>query len=160
MSDPQIFRLMHQAHRAMFRAADRTLTMRFDITATQHGVLLYLHEHDGASMGELAGALGLKNAAISGLIDRMQKKRLLHRQPSERDGRSYVVELLPYGKDVIAASKMLIVEANQKLLNGFSETDLNKFGHFLEILRKRADAFEHTQDYSEIETNSGEGHMP
>ncbi len=146
MSNPQIFRLMHQAHRAMFRAADRTLAMRFDITATQHGVLLYLKDNDGASMGEIAGAVGLKNAATSGLIDRMQKKRLLRRRPSECDGRSYVVELLPYGQEVISASKTLIVEANTKLLAGFDAAELDQFGDFLQTLRKRADAFDHLND--------------
>lgn len=157
MSNPQIFRLMHQAHRALFRAADRTLALRFDITAAQHGVLLYLYEHDGASMGEIGRAVGLKNAAISGLIDRMQKKRLLHRKPSERDGRSYVVELLPYGKEVIAASKMLIVEANSKLLEGFSADELGLFGEFLKTMKTRADAFEHSSDWENLENNSDRG---
>lgn len=146
MSNPQIFRLIHQAHRAMFRAADRTLVMRFDVTATQHGVLLYLKDNDGASMGEIAGAVGLKSAATSGLIDRMQKKRLLRRRPSASDGRSYMVELLPYGQEVIAASKTLIVEANAKLLAGFDAAEMNQFGDFLQLLRERADAFDHLND--------------
>jgi len=146
VKNPQIFRLMHQAHRALFRAADRALVIRFDITAAQHGVLLYLYENDGASMGAIAGALGLKNAATSGLIDRMQKKHLVDRQPSPLDGRSYIVNLLPYGQEVIKASKALITEANQKILEGYSPKELNKFASFLEALKMRADTFQHTEN--------------
>lgn len=157
MDRPQIFRLMHQAHRALFRAADRTLSMRFDITAAQHGVLLYLAERDGASMGEIAGAIGLKSAATSGLIDRMQKKRLVDRQPSAFDGRSYIVHLLPHGEEIVAASKALIVEANIKLLDGFSDAQLGEFAGLLQTLKVRADAFDHTLREEDIQNVSNEG---
>lgn len=145
---------MHQAHRALFRAADRTLMMRFGITTAQHGVLLYLAERDGATMGEIAGAIGLKSAATSGLIDRMEKKRLVDRQPSALDGRSYIVYLRPYGREIVAASKELLAEANAQLLAGFSGDQLKQFADILVTLKQRADAFDHTLELADLDNTS------
>lgn len=140
MSEPKIFHLLHLAHRAVFRAADRVLAERFEITSQQHGVLLFLSHNDGMPMGQVASALGLKNAATSGLIDRMQKKKLIERKPSTTDRRSYTVYLLARGKDILQASQSLIATANREILEGFSPADKAQLAAHLDLISKRAEA--------------------
>ncbi len=144
MSDFRLFHLLHKSHRALFRLVDRTLEEKFDISSTQHAVLLALAENDGLPIGELASLVGIKAAATSGLIDRMADKKLLERKRSKNDGRSYKVYLLPTGADVVVDSKPLIKEANAKLLNGFSEADQLLISKFFETIINRANSETHS----------------
>jgi len=142
MADPKIFHLLHMSHRAVFRAADRVLTARFGVTAGQHGLLLYLDHHDGASQGAAAQALGLKGASMSGLVDRMEAKGRGERRPSETDKRAYGLHLTAEGAALVAATAPLITETNAQLLAGYSAQDRARIGTFLEDVIRRADAFD------------------
>lgn len=141
MADPRIFHLLHLSHRAIFRAADRVLMDRFGITAGQNAVLLYLHKHEGAMMGAVAAALGLKNAATSGLVDRMEQKDLVERRPSTSDGRAYELYLKPYGRDIAEQSKAIIKASNDYLLEGLDDGKRDTITNFLETIIERAENF-------------------
>lgn len=142
MSRPRIFHLIHMAHRALFRAADRLLADRHDITASQNALLLYLEKHEGASMGAVAAALGLRNAATSGLVDRMEKRELIARRPSACDGRSFELVLKPRGRAIAEQSHDLIRATNDHLLEGFSKAEQEIIARFLEGVVEKSNAFE------------------
>lgn len=142
MSRPKIFHLIHMAHRALFRAADRLLAERHDITAAQNALLLYLEKNEGATMGAVATAIGLKNAATSGLVDRMEGKGLIARRPSKHDRRSFELLLLPKGRAIAAASHAIIHATNDHLLEGFTEEEQETIARFLETVIARSDAYE------------------
>jgi len=140
MVEPRLFHLLHLSHRAVFRAADRTLAKQFDITSAQQAVLMYLAENEGCRMSALAEAVGLKAAATSGLVDRMEKKALLERRAARHDGRSFELFLKPVGSQVVKDSKALIIASNEKLLDGFSLVERTKVAEFLETIAERANA--------------------
>lgn len=140
VNEPKIFHQLHLAHRAIFRAADRALALQFDITSQQHGVLLFLSKNEGATMGQLASALGLRNAATSGLVDRMEKKQLLERKPSATDGRSFAVHMMAAGKKIVKDSKQFIAQANTEILKGFSSDDKIQLAEYLKQITKQASA--------------------
>ncbi|SDE53539.1 MarR family winged helix-turn-helix transcriptional regulator [Kordiimonas lacus] len=142
MSRPKIFHLIHMAHRALFRAADRLLAERHDITAAQNALLLYLEKNEGASMSAVAAAIGLKNAATSGLVDRMEHKELIARRPSAQDRRSFELVLLPKGRAIARESHTLIHATNDHLLDGFTEAEQATIARFLETVMTKSDAFE------------------
>jgi len=150
MAAPRLFHLLHLSHRAVFRAADRMIAMRFGVTAAQHGALMYVRENEGASMGALARALGLKGAATSGLVDRMEQKGLMERRRAISDGRSFELFLKPQGRHIVETSQSLIKESNAKLLEGFTAADQALIADFLETLAKRADAFRPTESKQDI----------
>jgi len=141
MSRPKIFHLIHMAHRALFRAADRLLADRHGITAAQNGLLLYLEKNEGATMGAVATAIGLKNAATSGLVDRMEGRGLIARRPSEQDRRSFELVLLPKGRAIAGESHALIHATNDHLLEGFSEAEQETIARFLETVIAKSDAY-------------------
>jgi len=150
MSRPRLFHLLHLSHRAVFRAADRALSARYGVTAAQQGALMFLAENEGASMGALADAVGLKGAATSGLVDRMEKKDLISRRRASEDGRSFALFLNPAGHEVVQASRSLIKESNQTLLEGYNISEQKILADFLATIIKRADAFHPIDNQQEI----------
>ncbi|NVJ97873.1 MAG: MarR family transcriptional regulator [Alphaproteobacteria bacterium] len=142
MTQPKIFHLLHMAHRALFRAADRLLAVRHDITASQNALLLYLEKNEGASMSSVAAALGLKNAATSGLVDRMEKRELIARRPSANDGRSFELELKPRGREIAEQSHALIRATNDHLLEGFTPEERQTIARFLEGVIEKSNAYD------------------
>ncbi|UTW58060.1 MarR family transcriptional regulator [Kordiimonas sp. SCSIO 12603] len=134
----RLFHLLHKSHRAIFRLADKMLEEKYGISSTQHVVLLALNEKDGLPIGELATVIGLKAAATSGLVDRMEQKDLLERKRADEDRRSFIVCLKEAGKSIVQESKSMIAEANSQLLDGYSEEEQALISKFLETTIERA----------------------
>ncbi len=142
MKHLRLFHLIHLAHRALFRAADRVLLANHGITAAQNALLMFLDRQEGASMGEAAEALGLKHAAMSGLVDRMEKKGLIERRASPTDGRSTTLRLRASGRDIVEQSHTLITATNTRLLQGFSAADQKVIERFLRTVAETADTID------------------
>ncbi len=142
MKHLRLFHLIHLAHRALFRAADRVLLANYGITAAQNALLMFLDNQEGASMGAAAEALGLKHAAMSGLVDRMEKKGLIERRASPTDGRSTILSLCVAGRDIVDQSHTLITVTNNRLLAGFSVADQRVIERFLRTVAETADTID------------------
>ncbi len=141
MKEIKLLRLFHSinlAHRALFRAADHALKTRYGITAAQHGVLLFLEKNRGVSSIELAEAVGLKRAATSGLVDRMEAKGLIERRPSETDKRSLALSLTEKGQTILMETKPMLKQANAGLLAGFSDEEQNMIARALKTVEAKA----------------------
>ncbi len=70
------------------------------LTPQQHQVLLAVQGMPGAeqaTIGELAERLQLRHHSVVGLVDRLEKEKLLRREASPDDGRSVVVRLTAAG---------------------------------------------------------------
>jgi DNA-binding MarR family transcriptional regulator len=67
-----------------------------DLSLTQLRVLAILRDRR-VRMSELADYLGLDKSTISGLVDRAEKRGLLHRAPNPADGRATDVFLTAEG---------------------------------------------------------------
>lgn len=151
----RLFHLIHLAHRALFRAADRVLVARYGITAAQNALLMFLDKEEGASMGAAAEALGLKHAAMSGLVDRMEKKGLIARRASPTDGRSTTLALCDAGRAIVTESHQLITATNSRLLDGFSSDEQKIIERFLRTVAETADTIETTEQVATPERHAG-----
>ena len=142
MSNPRIFHLLHLSHKALFRAADKSLVSRFGITAAQHGALMYVGENEGSLMSGMARALGLRAAAASTLVDRMEKKDLMERRADPQDGRAFALHLKPQGRGILNETRSLIPQLNEALLEGYTTTERQLFSVFFKNIIERANEFE------------------
>ena len=140
MKLPRLFHLLHLSHRAVFRAADKMLGDRFEISAAQHAVLMFLENKPGALLGEVAAAVGLSNAAASGLISRMEAAELIERRVSPKDGRAFMLFPSEEGSRIVAEGQELVSESNKRLAEGFTETELKVIERFLSTVAERANA--------------------
>jgi DNA-binding MarR family transcriptional regulator len=107
-----------QMHEAIGRKAG--------LSGTDHKYLGFLIEKGQMTAGELATLTGLTTGAVTGLIDRFEKKKLVKRRFAEDDRRKVLIE--PNTKNIMALFEPLYKEFrsnSEKLIASFSGKELN-----------------------------------
>ncbi|WP_409432181.1 MarR family winged helix-turn-helix transcriptional regulator [Litorimonas sp. RW-G-Af-16] len=131
--DRRLFFLLDRSHQQLAQRAEHVLAQGSGISRSQAAVLIYLGYHDGCTLTELALGTGRKNAAISGLTDRMVEAGLISRQNSYGDRRTRTVNLTEAGW----AKREVVMEDfrdfNTKLVKGLSEAEVNTVLKFLTL---------------------------
>ncbi|SFW84520.1 MarR family winged helix-turn-helix transcriptional regulator [Chitinophaga sancti] len=106
-----------QMHEAIGRKAG--------LSGTDHKYLGFLLQQGAMTAGELATLSGLTTGAVTGLIDRLEKKKLVKRQLAEDDRRK--VMIVPDTKKIMALLQPLYKEfrkESEKLFASFSNKEL------------------------------------
>ncbi|HMJ71118.1 MAG TPA: helix-turn-helix domain-containing protein [Cyclobacteriaceae bacterium] len=106
-----------QMHEAIARKAG--------LPGTDHKYLGFLMEKGQMTAGELSTLTGLTTGAVTGLIDRLEKKKLVKRQFAEADRRKVFIE--PNTKNIMALMVPLYKEFRNKsemLLASFSAKEI------------------------------------
>jgi DNA-binding MarR family transcriptional regulator len=106
-----------QMHEAIGRKAG--------LTGTDHKYLGFLIEKGQMTAGELSTLTGLTTGAVTGLIDRFEKKKLVKRQFAEDDRRKVII--VPNTKKIMALMVPLYAafrSKSQKLLDSFSNKEI------------------------------------
>ena len=102
-----------------------TIARKTGFTGTDHKYLSFLLQRGSLTAGELAVLAGLTTGAITGLIDRFEKKGLVKRTEDEKDRRKVIV--IPDTGKIMALMKPLyepFQKGSEKLLASFSEQEL------------------------------------
>ncbi len=97
------------------------------VTPAQSGILFLLKAKDGLTMTELGRALGLDNATITGLVDRLERDGFARRNKSESDRRALNVRITPEGVDEVNRAKVVIRRVNASIKTGFSAGEIETF---------------------------------
>src|SRR2546421_3004322 len=79
------------------RADLPTVAAEFELSPAQCHVLHFLDPERPIAMGRIAEALACDASNVTGLVDRLESRGLVRRQPSAEDRRSKVLELTPAG---------------------------------------------------------------
>lgn len=104
-----------QMHEAIGRKAG--------LSGTDHKYLGFLIQKGQMTAGELSNLTGLTTGAVTGLIDRLEKKKLVKRQFAEDDRRKVIIEpntkkimalLVPLYKEFRSKSEELIASFSNK----------------------------------------------
>ena len=106
-----------QMHEAIARKAG--------LSGTDHKYLGFLIEKGQMTAGELSTLTGLTTGAVTGLIDRLEKKKLVKRQFDEDDRRKVIIE--PNTKNIMAVLVPLYKEfrtKSEKLIASFSNKEI------------------------------------
>lgn len=69
-----------------------TVARKAGLSGTDHKYLGFLIEKGQMTAGEFSTLTGLTTGAVTGLIDRFEKKNLVRRQYSENDRRKVIIE--------------------------------------------------------------------
>ncbi len=111
-SDTSVF--MHEA-----------IARKAGLTGSDHKYLGLILQHKTLTAGELAKLTGLTTGAVTGLIDRLEKKKLLKRQFTTEDRRKVII--VPDVENSMKLLQPLFAELQQKtadLITSFSITEL------------------------------------
>ena len=72
----------------------------FEITAEQWAIIRHLWDEDGLSQREIAEKTSKDKPNITRMVDALEQKRLVFRQPDPRDRRKYCLYLTKEGKQL------------------------------------------------------------
>lgn len=130
-SDASIF--MHEA-----------IARKAGLTGSDHKYLGLILQHKELTAGDLSKLTGLTTGAVTGLIDRFEKKKLLKRQFTKDDRRKVII--VPNEENIMKLLKPLFLELQQKtadLIASFSAKEIQTIErYFVEatiIMRETTD---------------------
>ena len=135
--DKRLFFLLNRAQHKVFSHVDLVCDERFDISVTQCGVLMFIAKNPGCQAKQVATAMGLNKSALSGLLNRMEKKQLIERKACSTDARAALLYSSASGAAKLAGVKPLLAELNHALTEGFSEAEVEVILRFLNRLIER-----------------------
>jgi len=95
------------------------------LSGTDHKYLGFLIERGQMTAGELSNLTGLTTGAVTGLIDRLEKKNLVKRQVAAGDRRKVIIE--PNTENIMALFVPLYKEFRDKteeLIASFSNEEI------------------------------------
>ena len=123
-SDASIF--MHEA-----------IARKAGLTGADHKYLGLIIQHKELTAGDLSKLTGLTTGAVTGLIDRLEKKKLLKRQLTKDDRRKVII--VPNEENTLKLLQPLFLELQRKtsdLLASFSVTEIQTIErYFVEATR-------------------------
>jgi DNA-binding MarR family transcriptional regulator len=106
--------LMHEA-----------IARKAGLSGTDHKYLGFLIQNGKMTAGELSKITGLTTGAVTGLIDRLEKKKLVKRQFGKDDRRQVII--IPNTQNAMKLLKPLFADLQKnsiKLINSFSESEI------------------------------------
>jgi len=140
------------AHRARV-VSDHNLAQIVGLTTAQVSVLSVLSAAGFASQVEVAGALKLRDAAITPMVARLLDKGLIARQRDDSDRRSWRLNLTDAGKSALQAAQRPFARINRIVDSTLSEEEIS---HLAILLAKVVEAFD--QEGAAVEDDNSEGH--
>jgi len=132
--DRRLFFILDRVHSRLSQKAETILAKGASkVSRSQALVLVFLGYNDNCRMSDLAEGTGRNNAAISGLVERMEAAQLVERKPSYGDRRVKTVGLTAKGwakrEDVMNDFR----DFNTQLVKGMSESEIQAVFKFLRL---------------------------
>jgi DNA-binding MarR family transcriptional regulator len=118
-------RKLHQQHSYTSIQMHEAIGRKAGLSGTDHKYLGFLLQKGEMTAGELAGITGLTTGAVTGLIDRFEKKKLVKRKFAADDRRKVMIE--PNTKKIMALLEPLYKEfrvQSDQLLTSFSNKEI------------------------------------
>jgi len=124
------YRLQVAAH-AVQKAADRVISAAAQLTTAQAAVLTIVAAGEGVTQRDVAIALHLNESAVTAMVVRLVKLRLLERVRSRDDPRAWHLSLSRRGGTALAASRASFASINKRIEGQFSQREIEQFVEYL-----------------------------
>lgn len=110
-----------------------TALTQMELTSAQGLILGYLAHHDAPPCSrDLEDFFHLSHPTVSGLLARMEKKGFIALRTDETDRRCRRIHILPKGRQCTEMMHAAILANEEKLVQGFSEEDKERFFSYLD----------------------------
>ena len=90
-------------------------------------VLLNIDPENGTPSTSLGPKMGMESTSLSRTLKTMEDKDLIVRKPNPEDGRSILICLTDFGKEMREYSKGVVLTFDQKVRENISDNDLKTF---------------------------------
>jgi len=118
-------RKLNQLHAYTSLQMHEAIARKAGLSGTDHKYLGFLMEKGQMTAGELSTLTGLTTGAVTGLIDRFEKKKLVKRQFAEDDRRKVII--VPNSKNIMTLFVPLYKDfrsKSEKLTASFSDKEI------------------------------------
>lgn len=105
-------------------------------TLSQLNVIKELAQENQLMVSELGQRMGLTNSTVSGILDRLEKQKMIERVRSQIDRRVVYVKLTPEGFSQVGRLRDIIDNYFNHLFFGVSEEKLKEIQNGLTTLNK------------------------
>ena len=105
------------------------------LTTALHRLLLYVHRNEGCRQVELADWLDIRPVTVGRMIDRLEKQRLLRREPDPVDRRASRVHLGEAAGPMMAQLRAVGDLVRARALQGFTQQERRALVDALERVR-------------------------
>ena len=135
--DHRLIFLLGQARHRLMTNLDKTLLETAGVTTAQSGALFYVMKNNGCLLKELSQGLMLDNSAITGMVDRLEKKNFVQRHNSRSDRRAIKIYLTDAGHEAATKALSVVREYNNTIKKGFSSDEIDALRRFLQSVIDR-----------------------
>ena len=107
-----------------------------EFSLTEVRIMFELHHHpDGMTAGDLINLLSLDKGYLSRLLQTLEKKKLIMKRQSERDGRIFQLQMSPKGNDVFSGLNNASQAQVKDMLSRFTESDIMALTGHMDAIR-------------------------
>lgn len=132
-----VMRELSSAYHALTSYDARHLK-QFDMTPAQADVICQLGPGKIMSCGELADITMVSRGSLSGVLERLEARGLIHRKPSRQDRRRMLIRLTDAGAEVF---EKLLPARISRMAERLDELDENTRGSIVDALRELRHVF-------------------
>ncbi len=112
------------AQGAVYRHFTEAFTS-LDLTQKQVSMLWLVGDHPQIAQSDLARRMRMDRATTMAVVNRLEARNLLERQPSPNDGRKHALYLTDDGNQVLSSAKALINQHEEWLKSRFSDAEVS-----------------------------------
>jgi DNA-binding MarR family transcriptional regulator len=101
--------------------------MKHESTMATAFVLLNIDKQNGTPSTALGPSMGMEPTSLSRILKAMEDKGAICREKNPEDGRSVIIKLTDYGKEMRKISKGHVIQFNETIKGQLSEKELEGF---------------------------------
>jgi len=118
--------ILNDVARLLRTSFDRRVK-QFGLTRSQWWVITFLFRNDGVTQSELAETLEIEKPTIGRLIDRLEAKGWVRREPDANDRRAWRVYLNDAAEPAMKTMRTIAAEVRRDALAGLSAAERERF---------------------------------
>src|SRR5690554_1562507 len=89
--------------------------------------LISIDPEEGTPSTTLGPKMGMEATSLSRTLKSMEEKGLIERKPNPHDGRSVLIHLTPFGKEMREFSRSVVLDFDEAVQKNVSEEELQTF---------------------------------
>lgn len=117
------------------------LLIEQNLTLPQYALLNQLQATGKVPMSTLSTHLKITKAAVTHLVDRLEKNQFLKRTPHPDDRRVHLLEILPKGRRIVSETQNQVFKHLLRGLNQFDKKGQKTIIKFYALMAKTIDKF-------------------
>ena len=135
---PRLGYLLKQAHLRFVERAKIALSP-LGVDPRQWATLVCLNDEEGLSQAEVAQRMDIDRTSMVALVDELETKGLVMREPDPADRRRNRVELTPHGRKTLERGAAIADETERDFLEVLSQEDSQRLKVALNAVLKSMD---------------------